>query len=106
MQPSAVERRAAWLALGGVARATLLPPERALALPRGLVAFDEHDQRTDLAAGTAGTPALLVPIFTRCSGTCPLAAVLLKQALEKARAPFRVVLFSFDSGDGAVDLGG
>ena len=45
-----------------------------------------------------------MPIFTRCTGTCPLTAVLLKQALEKARAPFRVIVFSFDAEDGAGDL--
>ncbi|HET9752030.1 MAG TPA: hypothetical protein VFP52_03690, partial [Myxococcales bacterium] len=31
---------------------------------------------------------------------------LLKQALEKARAPFRVIVFSFDAEDGAGDLAG
>lgn len=94
------------LALGGAARASLLPPERAQSLPRGLMASDERDQRRDLGATAAGAPALLLPIFTRCSGTCPLTAVLLKQALENARAPFRVVVFSFDGEDGARDLAG
>lgn len=106
MRPFAIILPAAWLALGGAARATLLPPERAWPLQRGPVASDEHDQRSDLAAATAGAPALLLPVFTRCSGTCPLTAVLLKQALETARAPFRVILFSFDAEDGAGDLAG
>jgi cytochrome oxidase Cu insertion factor (SCO1/SenC/PrrC family) len=97
---------AALLLLGGAARPALLPPERAQSLPRGLVVSDEHDQRRDLAAATAGAPALLLPVFTRCSGTCPLTAVLLKLALEKARAPFRVIVFSFDAEDGARDLAG
>jgi cytochrome oxidase Cu insertion factor (SCO1/SenC/PrrC family) len=97
---------AAWLLLAGTARGALLPPERAQSLPRGLIAFDERDQRRDLAAAPSGKPALLLPIFTRCSGTCPLTAVLLKQALDKVRAPFRVIVFSFDAGDDAGDLAG
>lgn len=97
---------AALLVPCGAARAALLPPERAHFLPRGLAASDEHDRRLDLAAVAAGAPALLLPVFTRCSGTCPLTAALLKQALEKAQAPFRVIVFSFDADDGAADLAG
>jgi cytochrome oxidase Cu insertion factor (SCO1/SenC/PrrC family) len=95
---------AVWLLLAGTARGALLPPERAQTLPRGFIASDEGDQRRDLAAAPSGKPALLLPIFTRCSGTCPLTAVLLKQALDQARAPFRVIVFSFDAADGAGDL--
>lgn len=97
---------AAFVLLGGAARAALLPPEREHPLPRALIASDEHDQRRDLGAAARGAPALLLPIFTRCSGTCPLTAVFLKEALEKARAPFRVIVFSFDAEDGAGDLAG
>ncbi|HET9753720.1 MAG TPA: hypothetical protein VFP52_12190 [Myxococcales bacterium] len=95
---------AAWLSLAGTARGALLPPERAQSLPRGFIASDERDQGRDLSAAPSGKPALLLPVFTRCSGTCPLTAVLLKQALDEARAPFRVIVFSFDTGDGAGDL--
>ncbi|HEY6908997.1 MAG TPA: hypothetical protein VI356_06490 [Myxococcales bacterium] len=106
MRPFAIIVVAAWLAQGRPARATLLPPEHAQVLPRGLAASDEHGRKGDLAAAMAGAPALLLPVFTRCSGTCPLTAVLLKQALARARAPFRVVVFSFDAEDGAADLAG
>lgn len=92
------------LLLGGTARAALLPPGRAGSLPGGFIASDERGQGRELSAAASGEPALLLPIFTRCSGTCPLTAVLLKQALDKARAPFRVIVFSFDAEDGAGDL--
>jgi cytochrome oxidase Cu insertion factor (SCO1/SenC/PrrC family) len=89
---------------GGATRAALLPAERAHSLPRALAVSDEHGRRLDLDAAAAGAPTLLLPVFTRCSGTCPLTAVFLRQALEKARAPFRVIVFSFDAEDGADDL--
>jgi len=91
---------AAWF-LGGAAFADLLPPERPSALPRASIALDENDVRRPLEAGA---PTLLLPIFTRCSGTCPLTASLLKEGLSSARAGFRVVVFSFDVEDTARDL--
>jgi cytochrome oxidase Cu insertion factor (SCO1/SenC/PrrC family) len=69
-----------------------------------LIVSDEKDARHDLRAMAAGAPTLLLPIFTRCSGTCPLTALALKEALGKARAPFRVALLSFDTEDRAEDL--
>jgi hypothetical protein len=92
---------AATFAVGGAAFADLLPPERPWALPRGQIVLDEKDVRQPLGGGS---PTLLLPVFTRCGGTCPLTASLLKEALGKARAPFRVVVFSFDPEDGASDL--
>ena len=94
----------AWLVLGGAASAELLPPARPRALLRSFVVSDEGDKRHDLRGMAAGAPTLLLPIFTRCSGTCPMTALLLKEALGKAHAPFRVVVFSFDAEDAAKDL--
>ena len=92
------------LALGGAASAELLPPESSHVAPRRLVVSDDQDVLRELRGMAAGAPALLLPIFTRCSGTCPLTAVQLKEALGKARAPFRVIVLSFDEEDRAADL--
>ena len=70
-------------------RPTPLPP---------LAVADEHDARGALAA--AGRPTLLLPMFTRCTGTCPMTAV----ALARARPPLDVIVLSFDPGDTAKDL--
>ena len=94
----------AWLALSGTASAELLLPARSRVVPRSLIVSDERDGRHDLSQIVAGAPTLLLPIFTRCSGTCPLTAVMLKQALEKARESFRVIVLSFDDEDRAADL--
>ncbi len=91
------------LALGGAARADLLPPERPVALA-SLAVADEQDARQDLQALAAGAPTLLLPIFTRCTGTCPMTAHDLDRALAKFGTPFRVVVFSFDPDDRAGDL--
>jgi cytochrome oxidase Cu insertion factor (SCO1/SenC/PrrC family) len=93
-----------WLALSGAASAGLLSPERPRSLPQSLTVSDELDARHELSALEAGAPALLLPIFTRCTGTCPMTAHDLKEALAKTRVPFRVIVFSFDAGDAARDL--
>lgn len=93
----------ALLAAGGAASAALLPPERTSTLPE-LAVSDEHDAPHRLRALAAGAPTLLLPVFTRCSGTCPMTAVFLKDALAKAGTPLRVVVFSFDPEDTAKDL--
>src|SRR5262249_46144219 len=82
--------------------AELLPPAQPGFLPRSLAVLDEQDRQQNF--GTAGKPTLLVPIFTRCAGSCPLTAVALKQAMPGASADFRVVLLSFDPKDTAADL--
>jgi cytochrome oxidase Cu insertion factor (SCO1/SenC/PrrC family) len=82
--------------------AELLPPARPALVPRTLALLDEHDRQRNLATGPE--PTLLVPIFTRCTGTCPLTAVALKQAMPAASAEFRVVLLSFDPRDVSDDL--
>jgi cytochrome oxidase Cu insertion factor (SCO1/SenC/PrrC family) len=94
----------AWLVLGGAASAELLPPERSGALLHSFTVSDDQDRRVELREVTAGAPALLLPVFTRCSGTCPLTSLLLKKALAEAKAPFRVIVFSFDAEDTAQDL--
>jgi len=82
--------------------AELLPPAQAGVVPRSLAVLDEQDRHQNFE--TAGGPTLLVPIFTRCTGSCPLTAVALKQAMAGASAEFRVVLLSFDPKDNAADL--
>ena len=94
----------AWLVLGGAAWAGLLPPERHDVLPRGLVVSDDQGARHDLRAIATGAPTLLLPIFTRCTGTCPMTAHYLHRALEKFGTPFRVVVLSFDPEDRESDL--
>jgi cytochrome oxidase Cu insertion factor (SCO1/SenC/PrrC family) len=86
----------------GLVLAELLPPAQPGLVPRSLAVLDERDRQQDLGAG--GEPTLLLPIFTRCAGTCPLTAVALKHAMPGASADFRVVLLSFDPRDTAADL--
>ena len=90
--------------LAGAASAELLPPESSCELPHGFAVLDEQDRHEDLGALAAGAPTLLLPVFTRCTGTCPMTTVFLKDALAKARVPFRVVIFSFDADDTAQEL--
>jgi cytochrome oxidase Cu insertion factor (SCO1/SenC/PrrC family) len=90
--------------LAGAASAELLPPESSRALPHGLAVLDEQDRREDLGTLAKGAPTILLPVFTRCTGTCPMTAVFLKDALAKARTRFRVVVFSFDADDTAQEL--
>lgn len=92
------------IALGGAASAALLPPERREVLPGGFTVSDDQGASHDLLALARGAPTLLLPIFTRCAGTCPMTAHFLEQGLGKANTPFRVVVFSFDAEDTAKDL--
>ena len=48
-----------------------------------------------------GAPTLLLPVFTRCSGSCPVSVMNLR---EKAPLKFRVVVLSFDPDDTPADL--
>ncbi|HUJ26790.1 MAG TPA: hypothetical protein VLW85_12275 [Myxococcales bacterium] len=48
-----------------------------------------------------GAPTLLVPVFTRCSGSCPVTVMKLR---EKAPLRFRVTVLSFDPDDTPADL--
>jgi cytochrome oxidase Cu insertion factor (SCO1/SenC/PrrC family) len=82
--------------------AELLPPAHPGLVPRSLPVLDEQDRHLEF--GTSGEPTLLVPIFTRCAGSCPLTALALKQVMPGASVDFRVVLLSFDPRDDAADL--
>jgi cytochrome oxidase Cu insertion factor (SCO1/SenC/PrrC family) len=95
---------ALWAAAVAPASAVLLPPQGPSALPRGLSVLDESDAAHDLRGLWAGTPRLLLPIFTRCGSTCPLTALVLKDALARTPVRFRVVVLSFDPDDSASDL--
>ena len=74
----------------GLVLAELLPPASPHLVPHPLIVSGENDQQQEL--GLAGTPTLLVPIFTRCTGTCPLTAVALNEAMSQMPERFRVVL--------------
>src|SRR5215471_9824279 len=89
-----------WVA--GLVLAELLPPARLREKPRRLAVVDEKNQVQELRLD--GAPTLLEPIFTRCTGTCPLTAVALKEALAGGPEGFRVVLLSFDAEDDVKDL--
>lgn len=82
--------------------AGLAPPSSPRLKPRALAVLDDRDRPQTLPQSPA--PMLLLPLFTRCGGTCPLTALSLKQAVAGAQPPFRVVLLSFDGGDTAEDL--
>jgi hypothetical protein len=82
--------------------AELLPPAQPGLVPRSLAVLDEQDRHQNF--GTAGRPTLLLPIFTRCAGSCPLTAIALRKAMPEAAADFRVVLLSFDPKDVGSDL--
>jgi cytochrome oxidase Cu insertion factor (SCO1/SenC/PrrC family) len=88
--------------VAGLVLAELLPPASPGLAPRNLAVLDDQDQRQDLLV--AGAPTLLVPIFTRCAGSCPLTAVALKEATAEAPTRSRVLLLSFDTEDTAADL--
>src|SRR5689334_13343818 len=86
----------------GLILAELLPPGQPGLVPRSVAVLDEQDRQQDVWSG--GGPTLLLPVFTRCGGSCPLTAAALKQAMRGASADFRVVLLSFDPRDTAADL--
>jgi cytochrome oxidase Cu insertion factor (SCO1/SenC/PrrC family) len=50
-----------------------------------------------------GAPTLLLPVFTKCSGSCPVSVMSLKKSMPLR---FRVVLLSFDPEDTPADLAG
>ncbi len=83
--------------------AALVPPERPTAIP-DLAGVDDTGAARDLRQIATGAPALLLPVFTRCTGTCPMTAVYLKDALAKAQVSLRVVVLSFDADDTPADL--
>lgn len=88
------------------AQAQLYPAARAGMIPKDVAVVDERGRAADLMELVRGAgPAILLPIFTQCAGTCPLLAEHLKTALgRQPQAGFRVVVFSFDASDTDADL--
>ncbi|MFI5349273.1 MAG: SCO family protein [Elusimicrobiota bacterium] len=87
-----------------VVRAELVRPARAGVAVQDLAVIDEDGAPSGLRALAGGGPALLLPIFTSCAGTCPLTAEALKAAFSGRPASFRVVVLTFDPADTARDL--
>jgi cytochrome oxidase Cu insertion factor (SCO1/SenC/PrrC family) len=85
-------------------RAELAPPAKADVAVQDLAVVDENGAPHGLLALADGGPALLLPIFTGCAGTCPITTEALKAALTGRQASFRVVVLSFDPADTARDL--
>lgn len=90
------------------ARATVPAPEEARKIPDVSV-IDDANQQASLweklrAAGDG--PVFVLPVYTRCTLSCPLLARRLNQ--ETARmgvgAAYRVLIFSFDRSDDAASL--
>src|SRR5579859_6899177 len=80
--------------------AVLVSPALPDVAPHHLAVLDEQERPRTVPE--PGVPTLVLPIFTRCGGTCPLTALALAQAGEVPE--LRVVLLSFDSEDTAEDL--
>lgn len=91
-------------ALCPAARAELTAPADGSVVLPDLAVVDESDTDLRLRALTEGAPALLLPIYARCAGTCPITTEALAMALGEKPQPFRVVLLSFDPADAPNDL--
>lgn len=96
------------LACAAGARAAVPAPFSAGQLPN-ITVWDEHDQRHSLwdALGSAGSgPVVVLPIYARCTMSCPVLTRMLVQQTQRlgSGAPYRVLIFSFDSGDAAAAL--
>lgn len=80
-------------------------PERGrLAAP---ISFRDEAGRVRRLSELAGFPVILLPIYTRCQTACELNVDQLKRTLADAASDsrqFRVLLFSFDSGDTSASL--
>lgn len=66
------------------------------------ITFTDETGRARKVSELAGFPVILLPIYTRCQSACVLNVDQLKRALGDASTDprqFRVLLFSFDSGD-------
>jgi len=84
------------------ARAELYSPGRAGIVIRDLAVIGEDGAPGRLLSGEG--PSLLLPVFTRCFGTCPVTTQALKAALANTLDAPRVVVLSFDPADTAKDL--
>jgi cytochrome oxidase Cu insertion factor (SCO1/SenC/PrrC family) len=71
-----------------------------------LTVWDEADVQHSLwdALRAAGPgPVIILPVYTRCTMSCPILARMLVQQTSQigGGAPYRVLIFSFDPGDDA-----
>ena len=96
------------LALGARVRAAVPADGNAGQVP-DISVWDEANVQHSLwdelrAAGTG--PILVLPVYTRCTMSCPVLARMLVQQTSQigGGAPYRVLIFSFDPGDDAVAL--
>lgn len=65
----------------------------------------QHSLREELRAAGTG-PVIVLPVYTRCTMSCPILARMLVQQTAKIGpgTPYRVLIFSFDAGDDAQAL--
>ena len=65
----------------------------------------QHSLWDELRAAGSG-PVIVLPVYTRCTMSCPILARMLVQqtAQLSGGAPYRVLIFSFDPGDDAEAL--
>lgn len=71
------------------------------------IIFNDETGRVRRLSELAGFPVILLPIYTRCQTACKLNVDQLKRTLADAASDsrqFRVLLFSFDSGDTSASL--
>jgi cytochrome oxidase Cu insertion factor (SCO1/SenC/PrrC family) len=65
----------------------------------------QHSLWDELRAAGSG-PVIVLPVYTRCTMSCPVLARMLVQQTSQISggAPYRVLIFSFDPGDDAQAL--
>lgn len=88
------------LALASASHAGAIPALQPTPIP-DVPVLGEKSQPTSLRAvlqETGSGPVVLLPIFTRCSGSCPTLTRKLEAGLAamKSSKPYRVVVISFD----------
>ncbi len=96
------------LASGARVRAAVPADSHAGQIP-DIAVWDEANVQHSLwdelrAAGTG--PVIVLPVYTRCTMSCPVLARMLVQQTSHigGGAPYRVLIFSFDPGDDAAAL--
>lgn len=102
-------RLALLLIVGAAANALGTVVDVAPARGRSVATINWIDEsgRTRALTELSGYPVVLLPIYTRCPGPCLRNVEQLKTALASSTADprvFRVLLFSFDSGDDSESL--
>lgn len=74
-----------------------------------LTVWDENDKReslSDALAAAGSGPVVVLPVYARCTMSCPVLTRMLVQQTSRmgAGAAYRVLIFSFDPGDDAAAL--